>query len=206
MTERDTVAVSRSQLDLLARQLERLCHTVHPDVRTLATFGHDIRNFLLLACTEVETHWRGVLRANGIAKARLGTSDYVVLNAAMRLDEYSVDFPAYPWLEPVRPFEGWGSTGRPTQELAWYDAYNAVKHNREEEFRRASLLNAFSAASACAIMMAAQYGVAEGLGRSNAGAFFALASTPRWKLGEVYVYPYERSGWEPRLYGFQLTE
>src|SRR3984957_18024538 len=97
---------------------------------------------------EVESHWRGVLVANGVKghgvnEDRFTTNQYVNLNAAMRLDEYAVEFPSYPWLPSVRPFAGWGSSGKPTQDLAWYDAYNAVKHNRESEFARATLGHAF---------------------------------------------------------------
>jgi hypothetical protein len=67
----------------------------------------------------------------------------VNLKAAMRLDEYGVEFPSYPRLPPISPFAGWGSSDKPTQALAWYDAYNAVKHNREAEFERATLGHAF---------------------------------------------------------------
>ena len=31
--------------------------------------GYDIRNLLILACTEVESHWSAVLKANGLSKA-----------------------------------------------------------------------------------------------------------------------------------------
>ena len=97
---------------------------------------------------EVESHWRGVLVANGVKghganEDRFTAHQYVNLKAAMRLDEYGVEFPSYPWLPPISPFAGWGSSDKPTQDLAWYDAYNAVKHNREAEFERATLGHAF---------------------------------------------------------------
>jgi hypothetical protein len=72
-------------------------------------------------------------------------NEYVVLRDAMKLDEYAITFPAYPWLEAIVPFKGWGSTTKPSRDLPWYDAYNAVKHNREKEFERATLQHAFSA-------------------------------------------------------------
>ena len=46
----------------------------------------------------------------------------------------------------------------PTTDLSWYADYNAVKHNREEEFERANLLCAFQALSAVAVMLVAQFG------------------------------------------------
>ena len=110
---------------------------------------------MILACTEVESHWLvGVLVANGVKGGgdkcdRFTTGDYVVLNDAMRLHEYTADFPNYPWLAPIRPFAGWGRTGGGFG-LEWYDAYNAVKHNREAEFKRATLSHAFDAVTAFA--------------------------------------------------------
>ena len=113
---------------------------------------------LIFACTEVESHWRGVLVANGVTRDRFSTNEYVKLSAAMRLDVYAVSFPSYPWLKPVSPFLGWGTSGKPTEELAWYDAYNAVKHNRENDFVRSTLENAFGAVIACAIIIMVQFG------------------------------------------------
>jgi hypothetical protein len=162
--EKNIVAMSRGQLTVLTRQLDRICQTVHPSKEHANVFGHDIRNLLILACTEVENHWRGVLVANGgVTKDRYSTRDYVALQDATKLNEYAVSFPNYPWFDSHRPYEGWGSSGRPTQDLGWYDAYNAVKHNRETEFARATLHNAFDAISACVIMMAAQFGPATGI-------------------------------------------
>jgi hypothetical protein len=177
--EATVIAITRSQLTVLTRQLDRICQTVQPTPGTFCTFGHDIRNLLILACTEVESHWRGVLVANGAKGDRFTRRHYVALNDAMRLDEYAVAFPNYPWLAPVKPFAGWGNTSSPSRELKWYDAYNAVKHNREGEFERATLGQVFEAVSACAIMMAAQFGSPAGLGqRSEVQAFFDFSTLP----------------------------
>jgi hypothetical protein len=190
----DFVVIARSQLIALTRQLELICQTVHPNETTLDTFGHNIRNLLILACTEVETHWRGVLVANNLIKDQYRTADYVKLQAAMRLGDYALTFPSFPWLMPVRPFKDWGTTGRPTQELAWYAAYNAVKHNREYEFERATLRNVFDALSACAIMMIAQFGSTFGLGRnSELATFFNVYSFPHWSLSDVYLSDFGES-------------
>jgi hypothetical protein len=205
-TEANVIAIARGQLTALMRQLDRICQTVQPMDGTFGAFGHDIRNLLILACTEVENHWRGVLIANGVKGDRFTTQHYVALKEAMRLDEYAVDFPNYPWLAVIRPFAGWGSMGSPTRELEWYDAYNAVKHNREEEFERATLGHAFAAVTACTILMVAQFGIPAGLGqRSELQAFFHFPAVPAWPLSEVYMYPYgeEPGDWVPIPYPFK---
>jgi hypothetical protein len=123
-------------------------------------------------------------------EARYDTRSYVKLHGAMRLGDYTVRFPAFPWLPQVCPFGGLGSTGNPTQDLSWYDAYNATKHNREGEFAKATLAHAFQAISACVVMMAAEFGSAAGLADdAELHYFFQLESVPAWPLGEVYLQP-----------------
>ncbi len=201
------IAISRGQLIALTRQLDRICQTVHPTEETFRTFGHDIRNVLILACTEAEAHWRGVLVANGVTKKHCTTNDYVALRDAMKLDEYAVSFPNYPWLPALKPYEGWRSSGSPTDTLPWYTAYNAVKHNRENEFERATLLRAFEAVSACVIMLAAQFGLPMGLGKgSELQAFFHLSMIPMWPLTDLYLMPRSEAGdWVPVNFPFQTS-
>jgi hypothetical protein len=199
------IAMARGQLRTLTRQLDRICQTIHPAEETLSVYGHEIRNLLILACTEVEMHWRGILHANGIARARYDTHSYVKLQSAMKLDQFTVRFPNFPWLPTVCPFGGWGSSGKPTQDLAWYDAYNATKHNREREFARATLAHAFQAISACVVMMAAEFGMAAGLDEdAELNSFFQLASVPAWPLGDVYLQPHGCHGgdWMPIHFPF----
>jgi hypothetical protein len=204
----DLIAIARSQLTVLTRQLNRICQTVHPTTQTFETFGHDIRNLLILACTEVEAYWRGVLTANGVKKDRYSTNDYVTLLGAMKLDEYAVTFPSYPWLDALQPYKGWGSTGNPTQELRWYDSYNAVKHNREAEFERGTLRHVFEAVSACVIMMAAQFGD-DGIDRrSEVQSFFKLSAFPGWSPSDVYIEPCDGLSpeWLPVFFNFGIKK
>ena len=200
----DAIAIARGQLTALTRQLDRICQTVQPTRKTFGAFGHDIRNLLILACTEAESHWRSVLAANGTKAARLTTHDYVKLRVPMKLDEYAVTFPNYPWLDEIRPYKGWGSTGSPTQDLKWYDAYNAAKHSREDEFERATLGSTFEAVTACVVMMAAQFGLSGGLGqRTELESFFHFSALPAWSPSEVYIYPYGASqSWSPVPFKF----
>jgi hypothetical protein len=188
----NTIASSLGQLDVLVRQLKNICQVIHPAKTTLLTYGHAIRNVLILAATEVESHWRGILFDNGIIKDKYSTFDYVLLKDALRLDEYSVSFPTYPWLDPLRPFENWNKD-RPTGSLIWYDAYNAVKHDREGQFERATLSSAFEAVAACAVLLVAQFSLhPDGWHFSDSHRFFNFNSTPKWGASDVYTYPYEQ--------------
>lgn len=202
----DELAIARSQYAVLLRQLHRICETVHPCPETWGSFGHDIRNLLILACTEVESQWRAVLMANGVQQTRYTTADYVKLAPAMRLSEYSLSFPQYPWLEARIPFAGWRAPSNPTKDLPWFDAYNAVKHDRERNFNQATLENVFDAVSANAVMLAGQFGFAYAIRMSaHISTPIEVETYPQWEPEEVYVHPeHGASGflWNPINYQF----
>ena len=190
------IAISLGQLNVLSRQLDHICQVVHPSEATFSTYGHSIRNLLILACTEVETHWRGILSSNGYNKEIYRTNDYVLLLDAMKLNHYAVGFPSFPWLKPIRPFSNWDAKA-PTASLSWYSSYNAVKHNREGEFAKGTLEHAFEAVAACAIMMAAQFGLHfTGWSASESSNFFDFEELPKWTPSDVYTFPYDRAYFE----------
>ncbi len=189
--QRSHVTSAQSQLIALTRQLEAICRVVEPTSRTLDVHGHEIRNLLILAATEVEMHWRGVLRANGNDKDSFRTADYVALADPMRLREFTISFHRFPELKPSRPFGDWDSNA-PTRSLGWYAAYNGVKHNREVEFTSATLGNALDALSACVVLLVAQFGSAA-LSAELSG-FFDV-SVPEWPLEACYVASHTPDGW-----------
>jgi hypothetical protein len=160
---------------------------VHPAPQNFASYGHEIRNLLILAATEVESHCKGVLKAN--SRVADNTNEYVKLVAAMKLDEYAVSLPFYPWLDPMPPFQRWSSAD-PTKSLPWYDAYHAIKHNRESEFQKGTLLCALEGVCGCAVMLFAPFGTYGFHYREQINSFFELAEAPEWDVSEVYAQPH----------------
>lgn len=186
LTAADQLARARGQLVALTRRLGDICQVVEPTRRNAKAYGHEVRNLLILASTEVEAHWRIVMRANGVAKPVLTRNDYMRLAGPMGLRAYAVSFPQFPWLPAVRPFAGWKRGGK----LRWYDAYNAVKHEREAHFPEATLERAILAVTAAVVMVEAQYGThkafeADGELRS----FFRIEGRPAWPPAKVYLTP-----------------
>lgn len=181
---RELIETSRGQLIALRYQLESMLRVVHPVAPNFAAFGHEFRNVLIIAATEVEAQWKGVLKANG--KNGKNTSNYVLLADALKLREFSIRLPFYPWLDPIRPFDSWYHSETPTKKLPWYDDYQAVKHDRENEFARATLLNALKAVCGCAVMLFAQFGRHGFHYREEINSFFEIASAPVWHPSECY--------------------
>lgn len=192
-TEQAYIAGARGQLILLVRRLEAICQTVQPSERTLGVYGHEIRNLLILAATEAEMHWRGILKANGSAVAKPNSNQFVKLAGPLKLADYEVAFRDFPDLAPVRPFTGWVATD-PTNSLGWYAAYHGVKHNREEEFERGTLESAFAAVSACLALMFAQFGL---LALGSELFEYVDVRPPVWSIEDMYLSPTTEVGWTP---------
>jgi len=192
---------SLSQLATLKEMLIEICKTVYPSGNNLATYGHEIKNLLVLACIEVETQLKGVFKANeGAPKTSYSTNDYVKLKSIMQLDRYEVKLPFYPDINSISPFLLW-SPSQPTSSLGWYDAYNAVKHNSELDFHRANLENAISAISAVAILLRAQYGDRIQFWREKIGSFFYIVNNTEWANNEKILPPFVKNDWRENKVG-----
>lgn len=187
---RNARTTSTGQLHALIHELQQICRVVHPIKDNCHAYGHDIRNIIIIASTEVEAQWKNILKANG--KKGGSTRDYVKLSLPMKLGEYRVALPWYPWLDPIAPFENWVRSDSPTKCLPWYDGYNNIKHDRENNFDQATLLNALNSVTGCFVMLCAQYGwdIAKS-GEAAADAFFRLIDAPKWEPSEIYVPPYD---------------
>jgi hypothetical protein len=194
--EQRYLASAQNQLHSLVSELQSICRVVQPAPTTLSVYGHEIRNLLILSATEVEMHWRGILEANGNAAARFNTNHYVKLADPLKLRAFSVRFQPCPDIAPYAPFARWDASD-PTGSLAWYSAYNGVKHNRDREFVRATLDNAFAAIAACVVLLVAQFGR---LALTPELTRFVAVKEPDWPLEEMYLAPQSEGGWTPHPY------
>jgi hypothetical protein len=182
-SERAFIASARAQLTLLVRRLGMICQTIQPSPRTLDVYGHEIRNLLILAATEAEMHWRGILAANRPSIQQFNTNECAKLIEPLKLVGYQVTYHDFPALEPVRPFAGW-TKADPTKSLSWYAAYHGVKHNRDTEFQRGTLRCTSEAVSACLALLVAQFGpVVLNTELSNS----VELQVPAWPVGEMYL-------------------
>jgi hypothetical protein len=179
---------SRGQLMALRENLDRICRVVQPHRSNFGAFGHDIRNLLILAATEFEAQCKGILKANS-APAN-NSSDYVRLHVPLRLEDYAIAFPYFPWLDRLRPFAGWDAAA-PTQSLDWFDVYSDVKQDRDRNFDHATLGQAINAVAGCFVMFLAQYGTDGYPPRESLDCFFVIADAPHWDPSEIYCPAYQ---------------
>jgi hypothetical protein len=181
-------ATMRAARSLFTR-LRDVFQVVEPTRLHDAVFGHELRQLLMLASTEVESSWRAVLTANAypVGAGRWGTNDYVKLLGPMKLDEYVTTLASHPEYGEIAPFAGWDAAS-PTRSLAWYDAYNATKHNREDELHRATVRAVIHAMAAVHVVTVAQFGFDEvERGHFHADEF-NFEHTPTW-FSDAYIRP-----------------
>jgi hypothetical protein len=141
----------------ICNSLNELFNYMDPDSRNLNCFGNKVREILIIACTEVEYLLQSFLADNNYSTNRFSTNDYVRALSLLKLDSYTARLIFYPQLQDWAPFSTWDVTN-PTTSLAWYEAYNAVKHNRGTNKHKASLNTVINAVAAIHILLESQYG------------------------------------------------
>jgi hypothetical protein len=180
--------------------LEDLFRYVEPSERNLKCYGHRFRELLILACTEAEAAWKGILVANTPPSTvkNANTKLYVKLNEPMKLAHWEVALRDYPEFPALTPFSLWNAD-KATTTLPWYAAYNATKHDRQASFGQASLEHTLGALAAVYILQCAQWGpeTFELLGH-NRRSPFAISRCSEWVPGEYYVPELETSEWMPQ--------
>jgi hypothetical protein len=187
----DELYASQCQSSLAAArglftQLDQVFRCIEPDTRNLAVFGHELRHLLMLACAEIESGLKAVLKANGVIKNRYEMKDYRRLKAPMLLANWKVELRSYPKFPKMAPFSEWPDAGPP----AWWKAHNATKHDRELELASATLKSTVDAVAALYVVIAAQFGaeVLEDLGHQSPMRL-AADGLPQWEPSKYYVPP-----------------
>jgi hypothetical protein len=143
--------------NIIFSKLRSIAEVVELSERNLKTYGHEIRNLLLLSSMEFESVLSAILRENSYPSHKWSTKDYVKLYAPLHLGSYEVKFILYPDLGPILPFLNWDST-KATQSLDWYDAYNKTKHDRELNIGLSTLRHALHSVAAIAVLLKVQFG------------------------------------------------
>lgn len=190
----------------LFRTLDSAFYAVEPHSKNADTYSHQLRHLLILAATEVEAGWKGVLKANGYPGSHLTTNDYVKVMKPLALGLWKVRLSFYPDYPPLRPFEDW-TPADPTDSLPWYAAYHAVKHDREGSLNQATLANVITAAAALMVLAVAQFGWSAWITSVGAGPFsqglFSFDEGPGWDADECYFPPQSAGQWEYVPYPFK---
>lgn len=193
------------QFELLIDELTNIFKVIEPIPENKNTYGHQLRNILILACTEVENLLTSFLKVHGYKKkGNLTMTDYWLANKYLHLSQaYSLFFRYIDW-RGARPFEAWEAAEY--TPLPWYVAYNHVKHDREGNFKEATLENAILSVAAVGIILVMMFGKGNAFWNEKAGKFLSV----HYKLFKIeeYYLPYIYPGnphkkWVPRTIDFK---
>ncbi len=137
-------------------QLKLIFSFIEPIDDHLNIYSLKIRDLIIKASSEVETHWKELMRLNGYSKKKLNTSDYCKLKEFINFD-IQLYLESYPTNKIFKPFDNW-NCGFPSQSLEWYNVYNNVKHDRANTLNQATLYQAVNAVGAVYTLAAMRYG------------------------------------------------
>lgn len=171
---------------IIVKDFKELTDYVEPTDLNQSVYSHRIYELLLRTATEFEANCKGILNANGYVKANnLNITDYYKLNAIMKLDRYEIETDL--WLPSKRfaPLKDWGNG----HSLAWYQAYNATKHDRYLNFSQATMKNLFDGICSLIVILAAQFPM--DIGSIGEAGYIAIADdSQQLILGNLtIIYP-----------------
>lgn len=164
----DRLQLSRAYISI-ERELRSIFDYVEPDEANKNTFSFELYSLLLRACTEVELNCKKIMEANGATPQGhfFTMADYKKLEKSSLLSKYTVIFrnwrkrnPSTNELEYIEkefcPFANFDISVNRSPE--WYEDYNQVKHNREENLEKANLENCMNAVAGILILLYSQFG------------------------------------------------
>ena len=126
----------------------------------LATHSFRIHELIVRTCIEIEANFKAILRDNLYAKTgNYNINDYHKTERTHRLSGYRVKIPYWDGVQSIRqPFATFKmAAGQTTPSPTWYQAYNATKHDRHENFKQANFAVMIDAIAGLAALLAAQY-------------------------------------------------
>ena len=183
----EEIASSVAQLTSLVHKLLEISQVVEPCEENLQVYGHKLRECILIAAMEVESHWKSVLVSNGYEDGRLNTNDYFKTMEPLKLHEYSIKFVKFPKLKKISPFREW-KVSSPTQSLKFYNSYNKIKHDREKMFHLSTVDSAFGSFAAVVILAVSQFGWSNIFRRNSIlSEFCEVIERPVWEPVDCYT-------------------
>lgn len=153
-------------LILIQNDLQSIFEFVEPADESKTAFSYRIHALLMRTCIEIEANFKAILDENIFTRPSgrsLNIRDYRKIDVTHHLSSYEAVLPIWNGTSPsIKPFEPWfafrgQSAPNGGVTLPWYRAYNASKHDRQQEFKEANLWNLIQAVSALLIVVSAQF-------------------------------------------------
>jgi len=150
---------------LIQNDLQSIFEYLEPSDECRTAYSYRIHALLMRTCIEVEANFKAILEENTFTPPvgrSLNMTHYRKVDATHHLSSYEVMLPIWNGVPPIlKPFEAWRSArGLPSSggvTLPWYKAYNASKHDRQDEFKKANLDNLVMAVAGLLVLISSQF-------------------------------------------------
>jgi hypothetical protein len=202
------LAVPISKLQIYINEFANLCSKldlifqyIYPTNENLNSSGSELRNFIILVSTEIESNFREILYNNGfITKKDYTMNQFSKLIQPLKLYEYRLSLSKYPEIKSFSPFSTW-NTDEPTKSLTWFADYNKIKHDKYGNFQSASIENCIISLMGLAAILLSQINNIESA-RSTITSYFNIIDLPKWELNEYYIPSFENLEWKSENFDF----
>jgi hypothetical protein len=188
---------------LLQKDILELFDFVEPADVNLPCYSFRTHELHMRTCIEVEANCKAILSENGyVRRGDWNMTDYRKLNATHHLSFYEVRTPIWRGTSGKRsPFAPWARSGA----LCWYQAYNAAKHDRHNQFPLANFENLLDAFCGLVALLSAQfitfdfqpavygvgYGGPEGGFDTALGGYFHVKFPTDWATADRYDFNWQ---------------
>ena len=150
---------------LIQNDLQSIFEYLEPSDECRMAYSYRIHALFMRACIEIEANFKAILTENAFTpptNRSLNMRDYRKVDATHHLSSYEVMLPIWNGENKLlKPFEPWkpgrGGPYNPGLSLPWYQAYNASKHDRHNEFKKANLENLVMAVAGLLILVTSQF-------------------------------------------------
>jgi hypothetical protein len=191
---------------VIQKDLFDLFDYVEPSDKNHQCYSYRIHELLMRVCIEVEANCKAILVDNGYTRAgNWNIADYQKLNVTHRLSSYTVKYPVWNGISNVLVPFAWWKAG---PSLTWYQAYNAAKHDRHQEFEEANFKNVTEAVAGLVVLLASQFYTYDYSGRPTdyyddidaptdaferaIGDYFLVKFPDDWPIAERYEFDWDK--------------
>jgi hypothetical protein len=194
---------------IIQKDVLELFDYVEPADANLPCYSYRIHELHMRACIEVEANCKAILAENAYSKGGdWNMSDYCKLDQTHQLSSYQIRLPLWHGTSDVRtPFASWSAGGK----LAWYQVYNAAKHDRHNQFPLANFDTLVNAMCGLVAVLSAQFltfdftplVLSTGYGEPTdgfetaIGNYFHVKFPTKWPAAERYSFKWQAIENEP---------
>lgn len=191
---------------LIQKDLQKIFEYIEPSNESIHAYSYRIHELLMRTCIEIEANFKAILYENNFNtnQKKLNIDIYKKIDTTHHLSSYGVMLPIWNGETRIwKPFEAW----KANDPLDWYQNYNASKHDRHENFKRANLETLIMSVSGLLVLISSQFRTEDFSAGSDMvavsgydyydmepaiGSFFRIKFPDDWADDDLYDFDWQQ--------------